>query len=47
MLAISESEARRLIDKEPSISSHSAGRLKRTLKEMAAALHVSDSCACN
>lgn len=41
MLAISESDARRLIDIEPSLSSHSARRLKRTLKELSAALHVS------
>lgn len=41
LLAISEGDARRLIDREPALASFPKRRLKRTLKEITAALHVS------
>eukprot|EP00983_Pelagomonas_calceolata_P082809 1156019-Pelagomonas_calceolata.AAC.2 len=47
LLDISEADARRLMDREPALPDHSARRLKRTLKELTAALHVSTSVLIN
>jgi len=42
LLAVPEADAKRLMDREPLLSSHPVGRLKRTLKELSATLHVSE-----
>ncbi|KAF5825755.1 hypothetical protein DUNSADRAFT_7171, partial [Dunaliella salina] len=45
LLDISEADAQRLMDREPALSDHSARRLKRTLKELTANLHINSNVA--